>query len=89
MNKPEVPFWALDYYQAFWTLSRHRQVNQIEQPLSIADILSYGREFGFSEEMDSFLFIIGKLDHHFLTHVTEKRKQELDEQKRKSKTAKK
>lgn len=83
-NKPEVPYWARDYYEAFHSLSRHRQINQVEQPLSIVDIIAYGREFGFEDEMDSFLSIMGQLDHHFLTHVSEKRKQEMEEQKRKN-----
>lgn len=85
-NKPDIPYWCREYFQAFLSLSRHRQVNQVEQALSVSDIIAYGREFGFEgEEMESFLDIIGRLDQMYLTHSADKRKQHIEEEKRKQK----
>lgn len=89
--KPVLGYMMHDYLEAYTDLARRRQQGYgSPQPLSVTEILEYGRVHGFSLSLPFFFKCISALDDYHLIQDSEERarKRKRDEAKSRSKSRK-
>lgn len=85
-EKPRIPWYLGDYFKAFLQLNRRRQYNMAQQPLLMTEIETYCRNFGFECDSDFFFYLMFELDAEYMKFLSEKRKQEQEENDRVNKS---
>lgn len=74
-NKPEVFPDLVDVVQAFFTLSRSRQIGNVPSPILVSEMLAYAQVFGV-DDLEMFVTYIQTADDVYLSNFMDRMKTE-------------